>query len=232
MDDSSNKEATKTWGFRRSTIARREFIEEIGNLDLVTLTPRRNTRQPRSRGRGRGRGRGRQPSESTSNAPKRARGGRKAVQANPEPDPDAFITPQETTLYTEASDQAEDSDELTLRELQERVRKRQKLEEGSKESAGTADLNNETVNKDRAESPDHLHSEKSVPSVADRFAACSVVITGSRKSAHGVQIDKVEEPKEKNDDAESSGSDEEYSDPNAIYCICRQKHNNRQVPHM
>lgn len=232
MDDPSSREATKTWGFRRSTIARREFIEEIGNLDLVTLAPRRNTRQPR--GRGRGRGRGKQPSETTLNAPKRARGGGRAVQANlePEPESDDLITasrrrclPQKTTSAIETSDQAEDSDELTLRELQERARKRQKSEENSRGSAGTADLNAKTVNKDDEESCG-LQSEDDVSSLFDRMATSSVVKTQSQKSARGVQLEE-----ERNDTDVSSDSDEEYSDPNAIYCICQQKHNNRQVPH-
>ncbi|XP_026800791.3 death-inducer obliterator 1 [Pangasianodon hypophthalmus] len=237
-DDSSSKEATKTWGFRRSTIARREFIEEIGNLDLITLMPRRNTRQPR--GRGRGRGRGKQPSETTSDAPKRARGGRRAVQPNLEPDPepqpgsDDLITasreldlPQKTASDTEASDQAEDSDELTLRELQERARKRQKSEENTKGGAGTADPSAETVNEDDEASRDHLQSDENVSSLSDRMTTSSEVITESRKSARGVQLEEEEEEEEQNEADESSGGDEEYSDPNAIYCICQQKHNNR-----
>ncbi|KAK3547453.1 hypothetical protein QTP86_021045, partial [Hemibagrus guttatus] len=227
-DDPSPKEATKTWGFRRSTIARREFIEEIGNLDLITLTPRRNTRQ--SRGRGRGRGRGKQPSETTSNAPKRARGGRRAVQTNQGPEPDGsdgLITasrrlclPQKTTSDIEASDQAEDSDELTLRELQERARKRQRLEENSK----GIDLNAETVNKDEVELRGLLQSEENVSSLFERMASSSLVITETRKCCSGSVQEEEEQEKQNN-------ADEVYSDPNAIYCICQQKHNNRQVPH-
>lgn len=231
MDDPSHKEAPKTWGFRRSTLARREFIEEIGNLDLLSLTPRRNTRQLRSRGRGRGRGK--QPSETTSNAPKRARGSKRAVQAEPEPEPDpngVLTAPRQTTSDMEASDQAEDSDDLTLRELQERVRKRQKSED-SKGSAGTAGLNTETVNKDDEESRDHLQSEENVSSISERSTASSVLITESRKSPRGVQLDEEEGQEEQNNADESSVSDEEYSDPDALYCICQQKHNNRQVPH-
>lgn len=233
--DSSPRDSTKTWGFRRSTIARREFIEEIGNLDLITLVPRRNMRQPR--GRERGRGRGKQSSETTSNAPKRARGGRRAVQSNLEPDPvpGDLITapsqpclPQKTTSDMVASDQAEDSDELTLKQLQERARKRQKSEEDSKGPARTADLKVENANKDIKELCDLQFTEENVSSLFDRLATCSAVISEPR----GVQLVGEEEQDVQNDADESSISDEKYSDPNAIYCICQQKHNNRQVPHL
>lgn len=231
MDDPSARETTKTWGFRRSTIARREFIEEIGNLDLVTLAPRRSTRH--SRGRGRGRGRSKQPTETTSNAPKRARGDRRAVQANPEPesDLDELISASrrlKTVSDIEASEQADDSDELTLRELQERARKRQKSEENSEGSAGTTDLNTETVNEgDDEESRGLLQLEENVSSLFDRLATGSLVINESWESA--VRLEEEEEQEEQNDADESSDGDEEYSDPNAVYCICQQKHNNRQV---
>ncbi|XP_053338304.1 death-inducer obliterator 1 [Clarias gariepinus] len=227
MDDPSSKETTKTWGFRRSTIARREFIEEIGNLDLVTLTPRRNARQG-PRGRGRGRGRGKQASETTLNPTKRARGGRKAVRASLKPEPDLEVLqttshPPKTASDTEASD----SDDLTLRELQERARKRQKSEEGSKGSPGTVDLTAETVNDDDDDnrSCDLLQSEESVSSLFDRLATSSLE---NWKSERDVQLEEDEERDgERNDADESSDADGEYSDPNAVYCICRQKHNNR-----
>lgn len=235
MDDSSTRDGTKTWGFRRSTIARREFIEEIGNLDLITLVPRRNMRQPRSRGRGRGRGK--QSSETTSNAPKRARGGRRAVQSNlePDPDPEDLITapdlpclPEKTTSDMQASDQAEDSDELTLKQLQERARRRHKSEEDSKVPAGTADLKAANANEDVQQLCDLQFSEENVSSLFDRMATCSAAIT----EPGCVQLDEEVEQDEQNDADESSVSDEECSDPNAIYCICQQKHNNRQVPHL
>lgn len=214
QETDAHKEATKTWGFRRSTIARREFIEEVGNLDLITLTPRRNMRQPR----GRGRGRGKQPGETMTNATKRARGGRqRAVQTDGASH--RLCLSQKTTSDIEASDQAEDSDELTLRELQERARKRQRLEENSK----GIDLNAETVNKDEEESRGLLQSEENVSSLFERMASSSLMLTQTQESPLSVQ---EEEEQEKQSDA-----DEEYSDPNAIYCICREKHNNRQVPH-
>ncbi|TSX72103.1 Death-inducer obliterator 1 [Bagarius yarrelli] len=223
MDEPS----TKTWGFRRSTIARREFIEEIGNLDLVTLMPRRSTRQPK--GRGRGRGRGKQPAKTTTNTPKRARGGKRGVQANPDPEPDSdnvitapvCLLPKTTTDQV-VSDQAEDSDELTLRELQERARKRQKLDV-SKEDAGTA-KNTETVNK-ADESHGLPQAEGNFSSLFDRMSADSLVIA----ELHHPSAPEEEDQDEQNDTDESLDGDEDYSDPDAIYCICRQKHNNRQV---
>lgn len=236
MDDPTPKEATKTWGFRRSTIAKREFIEEIGSLDLFTPVPRRNTRQPK--GRGRGRGRGQQARKTMSNASKSARGCKRTLQesdSEPEPDSEDLITAsrqlslqQRTTSDIQASEQAEDSDELTLRQLQERVRQ-QATEENSSGGVKAVDLSAEAVNKDNKEAGGLQQSEGNLTSVFDRMATCSLVITERRKPARGVQD---EEEQEKQTDAdESSDGEGEYSDPNAVYCICRQKHNDRQVAH-
>ncbi|KAI5095493.1 death-inducer obliterator 1-like isoform X2 [Silurus meridionalis] len=218
MDDSSPTEATKRWGFRRSTIARREFIEEIGNLDLVTLTPRRTARQPK--GKARGRGRAKQPNETIPTPPKRTRAGRGAIQVRDvDPESDDIVAaprqphePQKAAF--EASDQ--DSDELTLRELQERARRRRKSEEIQQESA---ELNDEG-------SRENVQADQDVSSLADQSG-----ITGARKSAPGGRHEGKVDPEGRNDAGESSSIDE-YSDPEAIYCICQQKHNNRQKNHV
>ncbi|XP_072552895.1 uncharacterized protein [Salminus brasiliensis] len=288
VDDSSAKEVPKRWGFRRSTIARREFMEEIGTLDITALAaPRRGARQARGRGRGRGKGKEAGETRADSPAPKRGRGGRKSAPANlssvPSPvPPDARVTtdfggggsncaglattqqksansaanPQSSTELQAASDieapseapvsdQAEDSDDLTLRELQERARNRRRLEEANALLVTDLNLNTNTVNKDvekASEQKQCLQSEQNndvkvqegaSSSCSNRRASRNSKDASKKdpKLVRGVRKNEVEEEEEEAmeaEDAEKSSNDSsEESDPNAIYCICRQKHNNR-----
>uniref|UniRef100_A0A4W4FTI3 PHD-type domain-containing protein n=1 Tax=Electrophorus electricus TaxID=8005 RepID=A0A4W4FTI3_ELEEL len=270
VTDASTQGASKTWGFRRSTIARREFMEEIGSLDASSVTSRRSTRS--GRGKGRGRGRGKQVCDtSTTPAPKRVRGGRKAglvdlaqalspnpvgagvpsalgaadcIEAEVKPQGGDDTLPQLATSDAEApvSDQAEDSDELTLRELQERARKQRGLEEVDGGAAARADTVN-SVKEDTEEKPEQNHQLRSeenlvseeqtprkdqmaaVPSHHAQGAALRSgqgTVGGSRSENQVAQEEKQEkETKEVLDD------DNGEEDPNALYCICRQRHNNR-----
>ncbi|KAL6483203.1 hypothetical protein MHYP_G00080750 [Metynnis hypsauchen] len=268
VEDSSPKEVTKRWGFRRSTIAKREFMEEIGNLDISSVSvPRRGARQARGRGRGRGRGKDAGEMPSISPAPKRGRGGRRSAQADLTPVSSPKLTDGYTILElgggdcadvnttqqtlnnsaakaqsslaleavsdveavseAAASDQAEDSDDLTLRELQERVRNRQKLEEASALSVPDLNLNTNSVNKDVEEvdvqktclqMEKNAVQEDTTPQMASR--------TSKKDQKRGDRRDEEEE-EEQNEDAVKSSHDSEENDPNALYCICRQKHNNR-----
>ncbi|XP_036447686.1 death-inducer obliterator 1 isoform X2 [Colossoma macropomum] len=266
VEDSSPKEVTKRWGFRRSTIARREFMEEIGNLDISSITaPRRGARQARGRGRGRGRGKDAGEMPSTSPAPKRGRGGKRSAPANlatvPSPKPtdghtilelgagdcadlnstqqtldnsaakaQSSMVPEavsdvEAVSEAAASDQAEDSDDLTLRELQERARNRRKLEEASALSVPDLNLNTNTVNKDVEEvQKPCLQNEKNA--VQEDTTPRKASRTSKKDQKRGVRKDDDEEA-EQNEDADKSSHDSEENDPNALYCICRQKHNNR-----
>uniref|UniRef100_A0A3B4D3G2 Death inducer-obliterator 1 n=2 Tax=Pygocentrus nattereri TaxID=42514 RepID=A0A3B4D3G2_PYGNA len=264
VEDSSPKEVTKRWGFRRSTIAKREFMEEIGNLDISSVSaPRRGARQARGRGRGRGRGKDAGEMPSTSPAPKRGRGGRRSAPADlaPVSSPtdgntilelgggdcaDLNTTHQtlnnsaakaqsslaleavsdvEAVSEAAASDQAEDSDDLTLRELQERARNRQKLEEASTLSVPDLNLNTKSVNKDVEEvdvQKTCLQMEKNA--VQEDTTPQKASRTSKKDQKRGVRKDEEEE---QNEDTHKSSHDSEENDPNALYCICRQKHNNR-----
>uniref|UniRef100_A0A3B1IKN5 Death-inducer obliterator 1-like n=1 Tax=Astyanax mexicanus TaxID=7994 RepID=A0A3B1IKN5_ASTMX len=255
-DNTSNaNEVPKRWGFRRSTIARREFMEEVGNLDSTPVSaPRRGARQARGRGRGRGRGKEAGEARPDSPAPKRGRGrgGRKSAPANLSfvplaAPPDAptttnfggssFVglgTTQQKTANSAAnlrssiqlqavsdieasseaavSDQTEDSDDLTLRELQERARNRRRFEEAKSEQ------NNDLRVQGGASS-----------SCSDQRAGRSLDASNTdQKTVRVVVTNEMEEEAMQSEDSDKPLNDSsEESDPNAIYCICRQAHNNR-----
>ncbi len=108
-DGSSAAAGTRSWGFRRSTIARREFMEAMVSVDSSPPVQRRRGRPPRGRG-------SRAPVAS-----KRGRGGRGRVPA---------LAPAEHRSSSESearetvpcpSDRAEDSDELNLQEIRKRA---------------------------------------------------------------------------------------------------------------
>lgn len=107
MDEEGSSAAagTRSWGFRRSTIARREFMEAVVSVDSSPPVQRRRGRPPRGRGsrakRGRG-GRGRVP--ALAPAEHRSSSEREARETVPCP-----------------SDRAEDSDELNLQEIRKRA---------------------------------------------------------------------------------------------------------------
>ncbi|XP_041953172.1 death-inducer obliterator 1 isoform X1 [Alosa sapidissima] len=147
--DGPSTERTKTWGFRRTTIARREFLEEVGDLmeDSKPVPCRRGARQPR----GRGRGRAKQATETTPTpTSKRGRGSRKSS-------PNAFLASVSAETTTEAnsevaglhasemceagavktvptenhplSEGTTDSEEISLHEYAERLKRRKLLED-------------------------------------------------------------------------------------------------------
>ncbi|XP_039527267.1 death-inducer obliterator 1 isoform X1 [Pimephales promelas] len=140
MEDGSSAEA-KTWGFRRSTIARREFMEAVASSDSSPPAPRSRGR-PRGRGRGRGRGRAKRASEAGGSAPacKRGRGvrGRALTHtADEEEDEEglrgvpAELNPDEERVSAGvSSDRAEDSDDLNLQEIRKRAVARRMQEQG------------------------------------------------------------------------------------------------------
>lgn len=141
MDEEGSICKEKTWRFRRSTIARREFLEAVGTMLNSPPSPHRDTRQ--SRGRGRGRGRGKHVTEAgvIPAFSKRGRGGRRRA-------PHSVLAPSEEKLNEDeacgvtegpqcvvaelksgekslsgetVSDRAEDSDDLSLQEIRKRA---------------------------------------------------------------------------------------------------------------
>ncbi len=127
MDEEGSSAAavTRSWGFRRSTIARREFMEAVVSVESSPPVQSRRGRLPRGRGRGRrGRGRVLAPAGDRSSGESEAR---------------------ETVPCEERvpSDRAEDSDELNLQEIRKRAvaRKLHELKHDDGAGArGTEDL--------------------------------------------------------------------------------------------
>ncbi|XP_056117277.1 death-inducer obliterator 1 [Rhinichthys klamathensis goyatoka] len=146
MEDGSSAEA-KTWGFRRSTIARREFLEAVGSSDNSPPAPRARGRA-RGRGRVRGRGRGKRAAEAGGSAIacKRGRGGRgRALTHTGDEEEDeqglrgvlAELKPDEERVSAGvSSDRAEDSDDLNLQEIRKRVVARRMQEQGDEGDVG------------------------------------------------------------------------------------------------
>ncbi|XP_030623663.1 death-inducer obliterator 1 [Chanos chanos] len=249
---------TKTWGFRRTTIARREFMEEIGNLNIKDITPRRQTR---GRGRGQGRGQASQAPVTSPSDTRRLRGRRSArahleattlSQTPPDEEttsetsldrdivdvkgtlekmeltasPQQPVTEEAPKVSADAvgkddvSDRAEDSDDLTLKEVIQKVKNRHKHEESRSQTSPELQLdpNLDEVSKDTQEVKENA---------APKQAKCR------KKSAQTKQNTEEDMKKCKVDEESlvtegtSVDSSSEACDPNALYCICRQKHNKR-----
>ncbi|XP_062872178.1 death-inducer obliterator 1 [Trichomycterus rosablanca] len=230
MEDSASNEAPKRWGFRRSTLARREFMEEIGNLDRDTLVPRRVAQQPR--GRGRGRARGKQAGEGLPAASRRGRGRRRAGPDDSGPSTElhseVFCAPLQPHLLqrTKSDVEASDSDELTLRELQERVWKQRRLQANSAGGRSASDLNPDVVSKANQEA--ELLSEELKLQEGASMSSSHPTHTASKSSAVLTKDRTSARKMREEEDEDDAGSDfGEDSDPNAVYCICRQAHNKR-----
>ncbi|XP_066529390.1 death-inducer obliterator 1 isoform X2 [Hoplias malabaricus] len=280
VEESSSKEVTKRWSFRRSTIARREFMEEIGNLDISTVSaPRRVSRQGRGKGKVQDKGKETSGTALTSPAPKR--GVRRSAPANlssvPSPvmmdedidgqtnlelgggggdcfadldanpeksqnsnaNPHSSVAP-ETALDIAAalSDRAEDSDDLTLLELQERARSRQKPKETKSLCFTDLHLNTNTVNNDLAKAHEpksciqtensYLPGDASSPCSAGKVSRHSATLKTGQTPLSGCRKNEDEEGQREEDAFRAlHDTSSEDNDPNALYCICRQKHNNR-----
>lgn len=137
MDEEGSVSKEKTWGFRRSTIARREFLEAVGTMLNSPPSPLPGARQSR------GRGRGKRVTEAgvISAAPKRGCGGRRrapesmlapaeeksnedeacGVTDGPQCDVAQLESGEKFISEETVSDRAEDSDDLSLQEIRKRA---------------------------------------------------------------------------------------------------------------
>ncbi|KAJ8257188.1 hypothetical protein GJAV_G00182880 [Gymnothorax javanicus] len=242
----TSKEFTKTWGFRRTTIAQRETPPDSVVQEAKRALARRSGRQAK---------RGHQASESVPTA-KPGRGGRRSTPAglgSPKPpsetsadadDPSEIsvtaasipVRPTEEPVETPrpseskmpsglsasegatSSDQA-DSEELTLKELQERIRRRRKKDLiGPHRDAGSLRNQGEESSLDEAED-----SMWPGPSPADTGQNPVSVLKPSEPGAERAASPSGQE--------EQGGSPSKLSGqshcPDSLYCICRQKHNDR-----
>ncbi|XP_051516364.1 death-inducer obliterator 1 isoform X2 [Myxocyprinus asiaticus] len=252
MEEEASKETVKTWGFRRSTIARREFLEAVGSVDSIPPPAPSHSAQ----GRGRGRGRGKQTAAS-----KRGRGGRgRALAPVLTPADEKFSTEDEAMEADNAlqgvvaelksgeeslsegivSDQVKDSDDLTLREIRKRAvaRRLEELKHGGHDGVNSEDTDVGTrllLEQDHVnvlDTTEDTSGGNMFSSTAGQACGDSVAVTGARKAVGGAR--RAERVKTDGEFAEEKRETEEEEeskrmDQDAVCSICQQTHNNRSM---
>ncbi|KAM6248722.1 death-inducer obliterator 1 isoform 1-T3 [Porphyrio hochstetteri] len=284
----TSKEFRKTWGFRRTTIAKREGAGDV-DVDSSEQQPqqslnlRRSGRQPKRTERVeeflttvRRRGRRSVPTaledssepascpatdaetasedsvESTpdikrvtrsiSTRSKDQKGSKNRRTKEEEEEEEEEEEDEEEEEEDETSDS--DSDGLTLKELQNRLRKK-RVEQKPVVQLSLKDIQNHLGKRNPEQDPTEtadVHLEKQVesevpvkqePETADNTEIASQVVVSEENTEHQVQTEVKpalgakritdEEPEE----LPKNKPESEIYDPNALYCICRQPHNNR-----
>uniref|UniRef100_A0A8C5J8W5 Death inducer-obliterator 1 n=1 Tax=Junco hyemalis TaxID=40217 RepID=A0A8C5J8W5_JUNHY len=265
----TSKEFRKTWGFRRTTIAKRECAGDA-DVDCSEQQPqqqqgtnlRRSGRQPKRTERVeeflttvRRRGRRSVPTtleDSSEAASGPATDAETASEDSVESTPDTkpvtrrictrSCKEQKSPKKEDATSDS-DSDGLTLKELQNRLRKKRveqkpqlvlkdvqnhlRKRNSGKDPAKAGDVTPEK--QDESELP-----IKQEPETADSTEIASQVVV-SEEDTEDLEVQKEEKPAlgakgasdEEPEEQPKSKSESEIYDPNALYCICRQPHNNR-----
>nr|XP_056700475.1 death-inducer obliterator 1 [Euleptes europaea] len=272
----TSKEFKKTWGFRRTTIAKREGLGDA-DMDVAEQQPspqqqslalRRSGRQPKRTERVeeflttvRRRGRKNLPSaledlseptschvtdietasegsvESLSEI-KTASQKRRSKDSKGQSAQKGKSTKEEEEEEEEEDTSDSDSDGLTLKELQNRLRKKHV------EQKATALTLKELQNRLRRKQPPQSATDqvdiqagnqvkpetavKQDPETAENIQAGDQVVV-AEEVAEEVEV-KKEPPVQSGDEAEESvksKSESEVYDPSTLYCICQQPHNNR-----
>ncbi|KAG7477943.1 hypothetical protein MATL_G00074950 [Megalops atlanticus] len=262
-------EFRKTWGFRRTTIAKREMPGDADSQESRNAPVRRSGRQAKRTDK----------LEEFLSTAKRGRGGRRSAPAHLEPSDPPSQTPTDAETASEASfdgnaevkagdgrkapervkggakkraqkpkggsvsdeGSSENEDEENGREEKPTPKEEeQKSQEGGKEEVPEAEQG--AVKKEEEEKNEEEEEEKK-PAAEPKPASSSPARAGAKdstpakkkpkpksagKSCEDNKGDDEEDDDDDEDDDESSGkSDNEGYDPNALYCICRQKHNKR-----
>ncbi|XP_006873449.1 PREDICTED: death-inducer obliterator 1 [Chrysochloris asiatica] len=254
----TSKEFRKTWGFRRTTIAKREgagdaeadALEQPPQPPQQNLSLRRSGRQPKRTERVeeflttvRRRGRKSVPvsledtneptscpvtdvetaSEGSVESTSEVKSGLKSDTAGIK---EQAASSEKTKGEDEDDDTSDsDSDGLTLKELQNRLRRKREQEPNDRPLRG---LQSRLRKKRRAEDP--------VETVGVEADECALPCepepeTGqaAREDKDGKPEGKVAQELEENELPKSVKHKPECEvyDPNALYCLCRQPHNNR-----
>ncbi|XP_021050532.1 death-inducer obliterator 1 isoform X2 [Mus pahari] len=258
----TSKEFRKTWGFRRTTIAKREGAGDT-EVDPSEQQPqqhnlslRRSGRQPKRTERVeeflttvRRRGRknvpvsledSSEPTSSTVTDVETASEG--SVESSSEirsgPAPDSLgkehpVSSEKAKGGDEEEDTSDsDSDGLTLKELQNRLRRKREQEPVERSLRG---IQNRLRKKRREEdsagtgSVQIVSAEPDIPLCKQEPEASQGPVSQSEKDdinqleGKATQGNKEENPR----DSGKPKPECEVYDPNALYCICRQPHNNR-----
>lgn len=256
----TSKEFRKTWGFRRTTIAKREGAgdAELDSLEQPqqqqSLSLRRSGRQPKRTERVeeflttvRRRGRRNAPvsleecgeptscpvtdaetaSEGSVDSTSDLKGGSKAGTTGEKDSPASTVKATGTEDEDNASDS--DSDGLTLKELQNRLRRKREQEPGERPLKG---MQNRLRKKRREEDPTEtvdVEAGNAEPCKPEPEADRGATTQAAKDDKDGVFERAVvqgvteEEPK----GLGKHKPECEVYDPNTLYCICRKPHNNR-----
>lgn len=247
----NSTELKKTWGFRRTTIAKRDMAGETAGITESPGAPvRRSGRQAKrtdkleeflvtvKRGRGAARRSapahlesGDPPSETASEAsfdgnaelkvtesktsPARRTRGRGRGRVTPKPKADM--------AGSASDDDSSENEERVTKTTQEKL----EIETGA-EDAMTEEVIKE-LKPEESEKQDEETNKEEVS--ANTRHSRSPLKSGPKREAKpkaGACKEKDEE-EEDEESSSSSESDNDGYDPNALYCICRQKHNKRLV---
>ncbi|XP_049633083.1 LOW QUALITY PROTEIN: death-inducer obliterator 1 [Suncus etruscus] len=257
----TSKEFRKTWGFRRTTIAKREGAgdAELDSLEQPqqqqqSLSLRRSGRQPKRTERVeeflttvRRRGRRNAPvsleecgeptscpvtdaetaSEGSVDSTSDLKGGSKAGTTGEKDSPASTVKATGTEDEDNASDS--DSDGLTLKELQNRLRRKREQEPDERPLKGMQNrLRKKRHEEDPTETVD-VEAGNAEPCKPEPEADRGATTQAAKDDKDGVFERAVvqgvadEEPKGMGKHKPEC----EVYDPNALYCICRKPHNNR-----
>lgn len=220
----TSKEFKKTWGFRKTTIAKRE---QIGDVDMdasesTQSTPslRRSGRQPKRTERveefltavRRNRGRKTNALEESSDRSCPVTDVETASEGSVESTPDVKIDSKIKSEIKKEEDDSSDSDGMTLKEIQNRLRSKRP------DTPVTEPSPVQTVPTPQTEGSVRTRS-------ANRAALLQQLATIIKQEPQS--HDNTEEEKPVRKASTRIRPEAEIYDPNTLYCICRQPHNNR-----
>ncbi|XP_065142503.1 death-inducer obliterator 1 isoform X2 [Paramisgurnus dabryanus] len=242
MDEESSLSKEKTWGFRRSTIARREFLEAVGTVISVPPATRGGGRQSRGRGRARGRGRTKQDIGAgvVSASHKRSNRGRKSALSvlvhsdeKSDKDEEQCRTDGQLCVATElisisegrVSDRAEDSDDLTLTEIRKRAMSRQLEQLKCEDSDFVKDV--EEYNAEGTQLQVECNEVNMLDVSTDLGTIFSSPARGETESFVTVFAETAKKESAEEASADNCEEDCEKMDGNVFCCICQQTHTNR-----
>lgn len=251
----NSSELKKTWGFRRTTIAKRDMAGETAGITESPGAPvRRSGRQAKRTDkleeflvtvkRGRGAARRSAPAQLESGDPPSETASEASFDGSSEPKvtdnkaPSPVrrtrgrgrgrATPKARAGMADSAseDESSENEEKDTNEAHEKLETEDDAEDAKKE---------ETINELKQEELEKQDEETCMEEVpASTRPSRSPLKLGSKREAKpkaGVCNEKDEDEEEEDESSSSSSeSDNDGYDPNALYCICRQKHNKRLVP--
>lgn len=217
----TSKEFKKTWGFRKTTIAKREQIGDV-DMDASESTPslRRSGRQPKRTERveeflsgvRRNRARKANALEESSDRSCPVTDVETASEGSVESTPDVKIDAKIKSEVKKEEDDSSDSDGMTLKEIQNRLRSKRPDTPPVTEPSPV-----QTVPTQNIEGAIRTRS-------ANRAALLQQLATIIKQEP---QSHNTEEEKPVRKVSTRMRPEAEIYDPNTLYCICQQPHNNR-----